>query len=193
MLGGPFPADTRARAADLDAPPVTTGLVLFGSIVPTLSLLPVVDGIGAPSAFGPGRDVVSGFDVRGRRLFRRTFADKIYNFYVFLDVDRATIQALTRLRVEIGGRAIERSATRHGPPAANAHAIGAQRVRITWDAQAFPRLACHDDAGGSPAPLMLSGDFTAADIRSATLRCDFSDGVKTAYAGVRVPVVAAAK
>ena len=145
-------------------------------------------GVGVPSNFPPGVNVVTGFDRRGKQLFRRTFRDKIYSFYVFVELDRAKIAALDRLRLDVAGHTLERVATRHGGPSARARLIGVQRVRITWSARAFPRLACRDDGGGSPAPLMLEGDFTAADIRGATLRCDFSDGVKTAFAGVPVRI-----
>lgn len=173
-----------AGAADVDAPPVTSGLVLFGSIVPQLTLLPVMDGAGVPSNFPPGPDVVTGYDSRGHRLFRKTFGDKIYDFYVFVELDRAKIRALHRLRLDIAGHSLERAETPHGKPAARALAVGVRRVRVTWDARAFPRLSCRDEGGGSPAPLMLGGTFTAADVRGGTLRCDFSDGVKTAYADV---------
>lgn len=177
-----------AHAARDDGPPVAGGLVLLGSIVPTLALLPVMSGIGVPSNFAPGPDVVTGFDAHGQRLFRRTFSDKIYSFYLFVELDRGKIAALHRLRLEIAGHSLERSATLHGRPAARARSVGTQRVQITWNAQAFPRLSCRDEAGGSPAPLMLDGDFTAADIRGGELRCDFSDGVKTVYADVPVRI-----
>ncbi len=183
-------AQAKPQAPFLDAPPVTAGLVLFGSVVPTLTLLPVTAGVGVPSSFPSGRDVVAGFDDHGHRLFMRTFADAIYNYYVFVPLDAGKIRELHRLRVTIGARSVERTATRHGPAVARAQTVGAQRVRITWDARAFPRLSCRDEAGGSPAPLMLEGDFTAADVRGNTLRCDFSDGVRTVYAAVRVPIEA---
>lgn len=178
-------------AAD-DGPPVASGLVLFGSIVPALTLVPVVNGVGVPSSFAPGHDVVTGFDDRGRRLFMRTFSDKIYDYYVFVELDRAKLQALHRLRLDIHGHSVERIAAPHGPPVARARVVGAQLVRITWNARAFPRLSCSDESGGSPAPLMLGGDFTAADVRGPTLRCDFSDGVKTVYSNVRVRIEPAA-
>jgi hypothetical protein len=175
-------------AAAGDAPPVASGLVLFGSIVPSLTLLPVTDGLGVPSNFPSGPNVVTGYDATGRRLFRRTFRDKIYSYYVFVQLDDALLRALIRLRVDVAGHTVERTAAMHGEPAARAQSVGPQRVRITWNTRAFPRLSCRDESGGSPAPLMLGGDFTAADIRGDTLRCDFSDGVKTAYAGVLLPI-----
>jgi len=176
------------RAAGADGPPVSRGLVLFGSIVPALSLIPGMDGSGVASNFPPGPDVVTGFDRHGRQVFRRTFRDKIYNFYVFVPLERAQLRSLHRLRLVLHGRLLERTASAHGPPAARAQTVGAQRVRITWDARAFPRLSCHDEGGGSPAPLMLGGDFTAADVRGDRLRCDFSDGVKTIFGHVLVQV-----
>lgn len=187
-----FVSPQPARAADPDAPPVASGLVLFGSIVPHLTLVPVMDGVGVPSNFPPGPDVVTGYDVRGKRLFRKTFSDKIYDFYVFVEVDSAKIRALHRLRLDVAGRSLQIAATPHGPPAARALAVGDDRVRVTWDARAFPRLSCRDEGGGSPAPLMLGGSFTAADVRGETLRCDFSDGVKTAFAEIRQPIERAA-
>jgi hypothetical protein len=183
---------TVRTAADVDdAPPVRSGLVLFGSIVPALTLLPVTSDMGVPANFPSGRDSVTGYDTRGRRLFRHTFRDNIYSYYLFVQLDAARARDLYCVKVEIAGRTIERRATVHGGPAARARSVGPQRVRITWDARAFPRLSCRDEGGGSPAPLMLGGDFTAADVRGVTVRCDFSDGVKTAYAGVRVPIQAA--
>lgn len=177
-----------AAGAPDQGPPVARGLVLFGSILPRLSLVPVMDGVGVPSNFPPGPDSVRGFDRAGHQLFARTFADKLYNFYVFVPVDDRTLTRLHSLRLRVAGQSLDRVATAHGSPAASAFAAGPQRVRISWDASAFPRLACHDDAGGSPAPLMLEGDFTAADVRGDRVRCDFSDGVKTAFRGVVVPV-----
>lgn len=162
--------------------------MLLGTIMPRVTLLPVTTGVGTPGHFPPGPDVVTGFDARGRVLFRRTFRDELYNYYVFVGLDRAKIAELERLELRVAGHALERTATHHGTPGARAQTVGFQRVRVRWDARAFPRLACDDRAGGSPAPLMLDGDFTAADIRGHALYCDFSDGIKTAYSGVRVPI-----
>ena len=190
-----FALDSILRAAPVaaadDAPPVASGLVLFGSIVPSLTLLPVTNGLGVPSTFPSGPDVVTGYDATGRQLFRRMFRDKIYSYYMFVQLDDAHVRALHRLTVDVAGRTVERTAAIHGMPAARAQSVGPQRVRITWNTRAFPRLSCRDERGGSPAPLMLGGDFTAADIRGDTLRCDFSDGVKTAYAGVLLRIEAA--
>jgi hypothetical protein len=180
-----------AAGAGSDAPPVASGLVLFGNILPAPSLVPVMDGLGVPSNFPPGPDVVTGFDRAGRPIFRRTFRDKIYNFYLFVQLGRAQISGLHRLRLQVQGHTLERIATVHGAARARAQTIGFERVRITWNARDFPRLACHDEGGGSPAPLMLGGDFTAADVRGNHLRCDFSDGVKTAYHEVLVPILGA--
>jgi len=176
------------QAADSSGPPVSTGLVLLGTIMPSVTLLPVTTGIGTPGNFPPGPDDVTGFDAAGHVVFKRTFRDELYNYYVFIGLDRAKIASVQRLKLRVAGRTIERAATHHGAPAANADTVGPQRVRIRWDARAFPRLACDDEAGGSPAPLMLGGDFTAADIRGSELHCDFSDGVKTVFAGVRIPI-----
>jgi hypothetical protein len=181
------PAAT-APANAASGPPVSTGLVLLGTIMPRVTLLPVTTGIGTPGHFPPGPDIVTGFDARGRVLFRRTFRDELYNYYVFVALEPAKIADLERLELRVAGHALVRTATRHGSPAARAETVGFQRVRIRWDARAFPRLACDDRAGGSPAPLMLDGDFTAADVRGRALFCDFSDGIKTAYTAVRIPI-----
>jgi hypothetical protein len=162
--------------------------VLLGSIMPSLTLLPVTTAVGTPGHFPPGADVVTGFDGDGRVVFRQTFRDELYNYYIFVALDRAKIERVDRLVLRIAGHLIERTATHHGKPAARAEIVGSQRVRIRWDARAFPRLACDDQAGGSPAPLMLGGDFTGADIRGSVLHCDFSDGVKTAYSNIPIPI-----
>jgi hypothetical protein len=171
-----------------DGPPVADGLVLFGSILPKPNLVPVMEGLGVPSNFPPGPDVVIGYDARGKQVFRRTFRDKIYNYYVFVQLGRTQLASLQRLRIQLQGRTLETTASAHGAPAARAETVGPERVRITWDARAFPRLACHDEGGGSPAPLMLGGDFTAADVRGDRLRCDFSDGVKTVFHDVPIHI-----
>lgn len=179
-------ATQNARAAD--GPTVTTGLVLLGTIMPKVTLLPVTDGSGTPENFPPGPDVVTGLDASGNVVFRKTFRDQLYNFYVFVPLERAQIERLHRLELRVAGRSLERVASPHGAPEARAQSVGYERVRIRWDANAFPRLSCADEAGGSPAPLMLGGDFTGVDIRGETLRCDFSDGVKTVYSDVRIPI-----
>jgi hypothetical protein len=179
-------------AAAEDGPPVADGLVLFGSILPKPNLVPVMEGLGVPSNFPPGPDVVTGYDARGRQVFRRTFRDKIYNYYLFVPLARAQLASLQRLRLQMQGHTLESTASAHGAPAARAETIGPERVRITWNARAFPRLSCHDEGGGSPAPLMLGGDFTAADVRGDRLRCDFSDGVKTVFHQVSIPIGGAA-
>ena len=176
------------RAFASDGPPVTSGLVLLGTIMPKVTLLPVTDGSGTPSNFPPGPDVVTGLDGDGNVVFRRTFRDQLYNFYVFVPLERSEIERVHRLELRVAGRSLERIASPHGAPEARAQSVGYERVRIRWDARAFPRLACADAAGGSPAPLMLGGDFTGVDIRGETLRCDFSDGVKTVYSDVRIPI-----
>jgi hypothetical protein len=176
------------RASASDGPPITDGLVLLGTIMPKVTLLPVTNGSGTPSNFPPGPDVVTGLDASGNVVFRKTFRDQLYDFYVFVPLERSQIERLQRLELRVAGRSLERVATQHGAPEARAQSTGYERVRIRWNARAFPRLACSDEAGGSPAPLMLGGDFTGVDIRGTTLHCDFSDGVKTVYSDVRIPI-----
>jgi hypothetical protein len=177
-------------AARADQPTTASGLVIFGTILPTRTLVPPLSGIGSPESSRPGPDFVEGFDANGRRVFAAHFADDIYNFYVFVKIDDARLARVVRLRVRVGRYTLERVATKHGPAAARAALVGS-RVHITWDDRAFPRLSCTGAPGSSPAPLMLEGSFDAANILGPTLFCDFSDGVKTVFRNVRIPIAAA--
>lgn len=174
-----------------EVPDEASGIILFGTIMPSRTLVPVVNGVGSPRTFRVGPDVAEGFSARGERLFSKYFADALYNYYVFVELDDASVKRLYRIRLKIGSHTIERVASKHGAPAARAQLVGPDRVRITWNAAAFPRLSCQGAEGSSPAPLMLDGDFTAANTLGSALSCDFSDGVKTVYSGVRIPIVQA--
>jgi hypothetical protein len=162
--------------------------VIFGSVLPDFTMLPVLTQIGSLDHPTSGPDTVQGFARDGRRLFAVHFSESGYSYYLFAPVPLDRIAQLTSLKVSVRGKSLVTTARTHGAPRASARALDANRVEVRWDASQFPRLACDGGQGGSPAPLMLGGHFTAANFFGRTIYCDFSDGVKTAFAGVPIRV-----
>jgi hypothetical protein len=178
----------RAQAPERGVARTGPGLVIVGSILPKFTLLPAMTQIGSLDHPTSGPDLVEGFARDGSRLFATPFSDAGYTYYLFAPVPRERIERLYRLRVQVRGKRLTAQATVHGAAQAQATALDANRAEVRWNPAAFPRLACIDEAGGSPAPLMLGGSFTGANFFGKALRCDFSDGVKTAFRNVRIPI-----
>jgi hypothetical protein len=150
-------------------------------------MLPALSSKGLLDLAKSGPDLVQGFARDGHRLFAVSFEDSGYSYYVFAPVARERLGSLYRLTITAHGKTISQTASNHGPAAALSVARG-DKVEIRWNATAFPRLSCTGERGGSPAPLMLGGTFTAANVYGRALECDFSDGVKTAFASIRIPI-----
>jgi hypothetical protein len=175
-------------ASPHDTVPTSTGVTIAGSVLPKLIVLPAVTQIGVNAPPRPGPDRMQGFDVAGKPIFDHPFADDGYSFSAFIPLHQSEIDRLERVRVTIAGKTVTVHAAPPAPAAATARALDGGRVEVSWNAHNFPRLWCVGEEGGSPAPLMLNGTFVAANIRGRALTCDFSDGLKTVHAKVRVPI-----
>ena len=183
-----------AAADEDEGPPPTPnpskpvyGLSVYGDIQPKLKIVPPIGeaALVVPTA---GPDRIDGYAKDGDGVFSVHFADSGYTFYVFVPMDSERMSRLYRLVVTVRHHRIEQTATRHGVASARAHLIAPGKVEVTWNAAAFPRLRCIGAQGGSPAPFMTGGDFTAENVKGKSLLCDFSDGVKTVFADIHVPI-----
>ncbi len=175
-------------ASPHDTVPTSTGITIAGSVLPRLIILPAVTQVGVKGTPRPGPDRVQGFAGSGKPIFDHRFADDGYSFSAFIALPQSDIDRLERVRVTIGGKTVTADAAPPSPAVATARALAGERVEISWNARNFPRLWCAGEEGGSPAPLMLNGSFVAANILGRALICDFSDGLKTVHAKVRIPI-----
>jgi len=149
--------------------------------------------------FGPGNDIVEGFDILGNLLFvspqfgALPMADSPTGHDIFsIEIPITTQQyiSLHSLRLTANGQALTATSNASGPPVAVAtDTNGSGNVLIRWNGSMYPVLYVHTSDGSET--VLRNGNVLATGIvntHDSSLTIEFCDGVKSVF--VTIPVIA---